>query len=450
MDILSEVAEAMQSVLSTKALIIALESDFIKRERKLNGSNFVQTLVFGWLANPSSSLEELTQTAAALGVSISPQGLDQRFTKEAASFLHQVLDEAVSTIISTNPAAIPLLRRFNGVYIQDSSIIRLPDELCEIWTGCGGSSPQNTSSSVKLQIRWDFSAGGITGPILQSGRENDKSCSLMNEPLPAQALWIALRRSRALFFADLGYFSLTLLADFSADDTYWLTRLKSNCILYDKEGKRWELVDFLNAQRADEIDQTILLGSDKRLECRLIAARLPEKIANERRRKIRALAREKGKTPSKRQLALADWIIYATNVPSEMLNFKEALVLARVRWQIELLFRLWKKHGKIDSWRTEKPWRILCELYAKLLTMIVQHWVFLVSCWQYANRSLQKAAQTVQKHATHLAVAFASGCIERLCEALKIIKRCLSKGCRINKRKTKPATYQLLLETRIE
>jgi hypothetical protein len=55
---------------------------------------------------------------------------------------------------------------------------------------------------------------------------------------------------------------------------------------------------------------------------------------------------------------------------------------------------LWKNHGKIDSWRTEKPWRILCELYAKLLAMIVQHWVFLVTCWQYANRSLQKAAKT--------------------------------------------------------
>jgi len=121
MDILVEVTEAMQRVLSTKADIIAVNSDFIKRERKLSGALFVQTLVFGWLANPSSSIEELTQTAATLGVSISPQGLDQRFTKQAASFLHQVLDEAVSTVISANPVAIPLLQRFNGVYIQDSS-----------------------------------------------------------------------------------------------------------------------------------------------------------------------------------------------------------------------------------------------------------------------------------------------------------------------------------------
>ena len=448
MSILPQVVEAMQTVLSTKADIIAKESNFVKRERKLSGSLFVQTLVFGWLSNPESSLEELTQTSAALEVSISPQGLDQRFTPEAASFLKQILDEALCTLICAEPVAIPVLQRFNGVYIQDSSIIRLPDELSEIWAGCarsnrrlrltGGSSPRNTSSSVKLQIRWDFSAGNIRGPILQSGRENDKSCSLMNEPLPSQALWIA----------DLGYFSLKLLADFSSYDVYWLTRLKSNCVLYDREGNRSSLVEFLKKQRSDEIDLSILLGAEEKLPCRLIAVRLPEKIANQRRRKIRALAREKGTTPSKRQLALADWIVYATNVPSKLLLLKEALVLARVRWQIELLFRLWKNHGKIDSWRTEKPWRILCELYAKLLAMLVQHWVFLVGCWQYANRSLQKAAKTVQKHAIHLAIAFASGSFERLCEALKIIKRCLAKGCRINKRKAKPSTYQLLLETR--
>jgi len=41
MDIFKEVAEAMQTVLSTKALIIAKESNFIKRERKLTIRRFV-------------------------------------------------------------------------------------------------------------------------------------------------------------------------------------------------------------------------------------------------------------------------------------------------------------------------------------------------------------------------------------------------------------------------
>lgn len=49
--------------------------------------------------------------------------------------------------------------------------------------------------------------------------------------------------------------------------------------------------------------------------------------------------------------------------------------MMRVRWQIELLFKLWKNEGHIDSWRSEKPWRIPCELYAKLIAMVIQHWI---------------------------------------------------------------------------
>jgi IS4 transposase len=84
-------------------------------------------------------------------------------------------------------------------------------------------------------------------------------------------------------------------------------------------------------------------------------------------------------------------------VPPERLTLREALVLGRMRWQIELLFKLWKSHGHVDESRSTKPWRILCEVYAKLLAMLVQHWVFLVSLWAYPDRSLPKAAQTVQK-----------------------------------------------------
>lgn len=105
----------------------------------------MQTLVFGWLANPDASLDELTQneltqTAASLGIEISPQGLDQRFTKEASESLKLTLESSVGTLIANNPVAIPLLQRFNGVYLQDSSVVILPDSLSQIFKGCGGST----------------------------------------------------------------------------------------------------------------------------------------------------------------------------------------------------------------------------------------------------------------------------------------------------------------------
>jgi hypothetical protein len=86
---------------------------------------------------------------------------------------------------------------------------------------------------------------------------------------------------------------------------------------------------------------------------------------------------------------------------------------------------------------------MLCEVYAKLLAMLIHPWVFLVSCWTYPDRSLTKAAQTVQKHAVHMARAFARS--TRLVDALRTRKRCLTAGCRMNPRKKPPNTYQLLL-----
>ena len=34
---------------------------------------------------------------------------------------------------------------------------------------------------------------------------------------------------------------------------------------------------------------------------------------------------------------------------------EEAVGLARIRWQIELIFKLWKGRGGIDRWRSSKP-----------------------------------------------------------------------------------------------
>ena len=87
---------------------------------------------------------------------------------------------------------------------------------------------------------------------------------------------------------------------------------------------------------------------------------------------------------------------------------------------------------------------MLCEVYAKILGQIVQHWLLVVSCWRDAGRSLTKAAQTLRLHLIGLAKAMRQG--TRLEEEIETFVRCVNAGCRMNRRKKHPNTYQLLLD----
>src|SRR4029453_8983936 len=129
MTIIEQVAAAMQDVLITIAQRLARETGFVQRESKLNGASFVQTLVFTYLADPDASLDELTQTAAALDVDITAAALTQRFTPAAAIFLERVLAVAIKRVLAADPLAIPILEQFAGGYIEDRTIIVFPPAL---------------------------------------------------------------------------------------------------------------------------------------------------------------------------------------------------------------------------------------------------------------------------------------------------------------------------------
>jgi hypothetical protein len=429
-----QLAQTLQTVFTTTADVAARATGFVQRRSKLTGAAFVQALVFGWLANPHASIAALAQAAAVAGVAISPQGLDQRFTEAAAAFLEEVLGAAVQARIAAEPVAIPLLQRFTAVVVLDCSTIVLPDALGLWWPGCGGSSVTHTQAALKVGLRFDLCRGVLRGPLLCEGRTHESTTPIQTAPLPAGALRLA----------DLGFFDLEALAQIGAQGGYWLSRLHFGTAVYDAAGRRWEVLGLLTAHALAQGDLPVTLGAQQHLPARLLAVRLPQEVADQRRRRLRAVARDRGRTPSAARLAWCDWTLLVTNTPPHLLSVREALVLARARWQIELLFRLWKSQGHIDESRSGKPWRVLCEVYAKLLAMVVQHWLLLTGCWAYPDRSLVKAAQTVRLHALHLASVLT--CPLALCAAITLLHRCLAAGCRLNRRKKKPNTYQLLLD----
>lgn len=431
MSTIPQVAQAMQAVLMDRADELGREVGFVQRQRKLSGGKFIQTLVFGFQAEPNASYEDLSQSAATVGVAVSPQGLEQRFTETAAQLVQRVLACAVEQVIASRPAAVPIVQRFEGVYVRDSSVISLPAELAETWPGVGNS--RGPTAALKLQVELNFSTGQLDGPVIQSGRSQDQRSPAQQRELPTGALHLA----------DLGYFNLERLGQDDQRGVYWITRLKAGTVVCTPAGQRLDLVGWLKAQGEGSLDRSVVVGMQQRLACRLLAVRVPQQVAEQRRRRLREYARKKQVPVKAETLALADWTLVITNVPQDRLSLKEALILLRVRWQVELLFKLWKSHAQVDEWRSHNPWRILCELYAKLIGVVILHWVCLTSFWERPNRSLFKAACAVQKYAAALAMALPSH--ETLVSVLTTLRSCLLTTCQVNRRKKHPSTYQLLL-----
>jgi hypothetical protein len=431
---IAEVAAALVDVFSSVAYRAAHQSGFVQRESKLSGEAFVQALTFGWLQNPRATLEELAQAAASIGVRITKQGLDQRFGPQAADCLQRVLQEAVSRVIAADPVATRVLQRFpGGVCLLDTTTIVLPDALAALWPGCGGSTPAAGQAALKLFARWNLLNGQLQGPFLYAGRVADKACEQELEALPAGTLRLG----------DLGFFSLDRFQELGAQGGYWLTRVQPGTVVYEATGAACSLADLLGRQAASVVDLSVRLGATHRLHCRLIAVRVPHHVAEKRRERLREQQKRKGRRYQDRDpWALAEWTVFATNVSAELLSVDEALVLGRCRWQIELLWKLWKSEGIVDESRSSKPWRILTEVYAKLLGMVVQHWILLTSCWSFADRSLVKASRLVRVYALNLAIVLPHRHMVR--QTLQTLHGLLQRGSRIGKRKSRPPNHELL------
>lgn len=458
MSSITQVSDTMQTILNTRAKELERASGFVERSTaQLDGPIFSQTTVLTWMHTPEASYTQLRHTAASLGVHVSNQAIEQRFSEASARLLRSLLAEAIEQVISSEASAPEVLARFNGMYLQDGTVISLPASLAQEWPGRGSVGQE---AALRVQGQLELGSGCLSGLWLQAGKEAERSGEAISSPLPVGSL----------FNADMGYFTLAEMRQRSKLEQYWLTQAKATLTIVDAAGQCWDLLSFLRAQTSDEVDVEVFVGKRERLPVRLIAVRVSPAEARRRREgangrithrpkgcqapvpgkrkpKHQRQGKRKGKRVSAARLRLADWTIMLTNVPQALLWVQEALVLLRCRWQMELLWKLWKQHGKLDTWRSYKPERILTELYAKLLGLIITHWEGLLGCWQAPNRSMLKAKQVVQWMTPCLALALTG-----VVQVQMIVERTalmMQRGCTINTRRKRPNTCQLLAEPRL-
>lgn len=427
MTTIAELSQVLQKVFTEIADKCAKKTGFVQRKRLVTGSGFAQALVFGFMADPAATREELNQAATAAGMVVSTPGLDKRFNAKAAYFLESLLAEAVQETVSCRPQVSSLLARFNGVYVGDSTSVKLPEALAGVFQGTNGDG----DAAAKVAVEWEVGAGGLK-LWWSDGRVHDQRTGITAHSLPPGALRLN----------DLGFFNLKTFAQDAAQGVYYFSRYKIGTLVYSAAGEALELARYLKRQRG-ACQLSIQLGA-QRLNCRLIALPVPPEQVGKRRQRLREIARRKQQPTSDQTWALASWTLYITNIPEPLLSLEEAATLGATRWQIECLFDLWKNEGCLDETRSQDPQRVLCEFYAKLLALLTQQWLMVVGCWQRLDRSLHKATQVLHKRAFALLEALPD--LDMLSLSLQRTLYIMAQTCGRSKRKAHPLTFQRWLK----
>jgi hypothetical protein len=431
--VLTDLAATLQTLLTDEAEDAARDTGCVRRQRAFSGATFVQTLVFGWLQQPRAPIDALAEVAADLGVDVSPQALDKRFTPAASHCLARVLTQALQRVVAAQPLALELLDRFAGVYLYDSTTRSLPPSLVAQFPGSGRGSDGRRPAALKCQVELELQSGALDLQI-EPARQTDVRSALVRRPLPAGALRLA----------DRGYLELARLAEDSAAGVYWISRLPASTIVAGA-GRRGPLATWLQGGTAERVDQEVTVGADGAVPGRLLAWRVPAWVARKRRQRLCRQAKKQGRKVSAARAALCDWNVCLTNLPRALLTTAEAWVLLRARWQVELLFKLWKSHGGLSFSHGRRAARVLCEVYAKLIGLVVQHWIILGSAGSSLAWSWVKAARRVRQRAVELAQAL--GALAALVAVLARLNQRIQRRCRLATRQQPPTTYQQLADS---
>jgi hypothetical protein len=340
-------------------------------------------------------------------IKITKQSLHDRFTSEAVKFLKSCLDMLVSRKIQYGGSVEILRSHFNRVRIKDSTKFALPDSCSEIYKGYGGAL-HNSSSMVSIQYEYDFLSGQSMDLRLTEGVKNDQSDSRE---------FTHDIREKDLFLRDLGYCTLSFLSAVDSAKAYFVSRLAPKTNIYSSKTSRdpVDVKDYLKKLKKDRLEYMeveVYLGKIERIPVRAVISLADTATYEKRLRKTAKQAKSTGNRVSDEFKTRAKLNIMVTNVPREVLAAENIWTVYSLRWQIELLFKVWKSQITINEFTTGKIERFECQLYGKLIWIILNLSIF--NWLQKRVYSIKKALCSVWKYFKHI-----QNMQEQLKEAIK-------------------------------
>jgi hypothetical protein len=372
----------------------ARETGFLRRKSKVNPSMFFDLLMYDMSSGKSKSLSQLSiEARSEHDIGVTKQGLDKKFNEHTQSFIKKLIETQLSVELGLHIEA-GWLSSFNRVTIKDGTRFNLPEEYKNYLPGSGGSG---SKAGACLQFEFDLKSGHVT----------DMDLTASNKPDVKDALELLDNIKKGdLIIRDLGYYAFKSFINIIKKEAFFISRLGAKTNVFEMSCGNYKKLDFktvynqMKRGKLSRIYKDVFISSEEKIPVRLVIELMPDDIYEERMRKIHKLHKKKGYQTSEEYKFLSRFNLFITNVAKEVLPDKVISSLYRMRWQVELIFKIWKSVFGIHHTRKMKYQRWLCLLHFKLLMMIV-NWNIIMTQRNYLYRwkgkllSLNKCFKTL-------------------------------------------------------
>jgi len=357
---------------------------------------FIDILLYNSSSDANKSLNQLTiETLSEHGVSISKQGMDKRFNEQSVEFIKTIFERYLAKQIQGSGIDAGWLGHFGHVRIKDGTRFDVPEEFCQSFPGSGGSA---SKAGVCIQYEFDIKSGKILDFTLTAASRPDIR-DAKETKLNIEKGDLAIR--------DLGYFVLDCLIHTINSGAYLISRLDSKTNVYKQKNGKHKALDFaaiyryMGRFRLPRMEMEVYVGKTAQLPLRLVIELMPDEVYSRRMQKINKGNKKKGYHTSDEYSKRSRFNLFVTNIPKDMLPAEAISALYKIRWQIELVFKIWKSTFGINNTRKMKYNRWLCLLYAKLLVIIINWGIIMAHRAAFYNKygkmlSMDKCYKTLR------------------------------------------------------